>query len=154
MERMSYTVELECHPSKPSEAVRSVSVLVDRNADGDLRLMFRLDGEIARIRFSPPGDPRFATELWRHTCFEVFIAVDGRREYHELNFATSGEWTVYAFSTYRSGSPVEGDALRPEIKTRSTASQIELDALVRLGSLSPAHPRAPLRLGLSAIIET
>jgi len=150
---MSQTVELVCHPSKPSDAVRAVVVRVGRNVDGELRLSFRLDGDIERIRFAPPGAPRFAAELWRHTCFEVFISREGHHAYHEFNFATSGEWTVYSFSDYRNGGAVDDEALRPEIEARATASHIELDALVRLGRLSAAHIRTSLRLGLAAIIE-
>jgi hypothetical protein len=97
--------------------------------------------------------PRIGTELWRHTCFEVFIAIDGNREYHEFNFAPSGEWTVYAFSDYRDGAPLADETMRPHIAVRSTDSWLELDALVRLDRLSAIHPRAVLRVGLSAVIE-
>ena len=43
--------------------------------------------------------------------------------------------------------------MRPHIAVRSTGSRLELDALVRLDGLSAIHPRAPLRIGLSAVIE-
>ena len=61
-------------------------------------MTFRLDGDIRRIRVPSPGVPRIATQLWRHTCFEAFIAMEGQPAYHEFNFAPSGEWAVYAFS--------------------------------------------------------
>jgi hypothetical protein len=43
--------------------------------------------------------------------------------------------------------------MRPHIAVRSTGSRLELDVLVRLDVLSAIHPRAPLRIGLSAVIE-
>jgi hypothetical protein len=43
--------------------------------------------------------------------------------------------------------------MRPQIAVRSTESRLELDALVHLDSLSAIHPRASLRIGLSAVIE-
>jgi hypothetical protein len=43
--------------------------------------------------------------------------------------------------------------MRPHIVLRSIGSRLELDALVRLDILSPNHPRADLRIGLSAVIE-
>jgi hypothetical protein len=133
--------------------VRGLGVLVRRSASAELQLTFRLHGDISRIRVSPPGVPRFTRELWRHTCFEAFIAVEGQPTYHEFNFSPSGEWAVYAFSSYRNGSPIADEILQPQIATRSTDNQLELDACVRLYSISAIHPHAALRIGLSAVIE-
>jgi hypothetical protein len=116
-------------------------------------MTFRLDGDIPRIQVSPPGVPRIATQLWRNTCFEAFIAVQGQAAYHEFNFAPSGEWAVYAFSGYRNGGPLANEMLCPRIGVRSTGSRLELDAIVGLDDLSAIHPRASLRIGLSAVIE-
>ena len=71
-----------------------------------------------------------------------------------IQFAPSGEWCVYALSGYRNGSPLADEAMRPDIRVRSTQSRLELDALVRLDSLSAVHPNAVLRIGLSAVIES
>ena len=145
--------DLKCHPSTPTETVRAIGVLVRRSASAELQMTFRLDGDIPRIRIAAPGAPRINTELWCHTCFEAFIAVDGQQSYHEFNFAPSGEWCVYALSGYRNGAPVADEMMRPQIDVRSIGNTIELDALVRLDSLSAIHPRAVLRIGLSAVIE-
>lgn len=147
-------IDLRCHPSTRLEPVRAIQVLVRRTASAELQMTFRLDGDIPRIRVSPPGVPRFATRLWQHTCFEAFIAVEGQPAYHEFNFAPSGEWAVYAFRGYRDGDPVADETMRPDIALRSTGSRLELDTLVRLDCLSAIHPRAVLRVGLAAIIET
>ncbi len=116
-------------------------------------MTFRLDGDIPRIRIPSPGVSRIGTELWRHTCFEAFIALEGQPAYYEFNFAPSGEWCVYALSSYRNGAPVADEAMRPHIALRSNHSRLELDAIVRLDALSAIHPRAVLRIGLSAVIE-
>jgi hypothetical protein len=147
-------IDLQCHPSTRTDAVRAIQVLVRRSAGAELQITFRLDGDIPRIIVSPPGVPRFAKELWRHTCFEAFIAIEGQPAYHEFNFAPSGEWAVYAFRRYRNGGPVADEAMRPNTAIRSTANRLELDALVRLDSMSAIHQRASLRIGLSAVIET
>jgi hypothetical protein len=145
--------DLRRHPSTRAETVRAIQVLVRRAAGGELQMTFRLDGDIPRIRVPAPGVSRIGTELWRHTCFEAFIAVEGQSAYHEFNFAPSGEWAVYAFSGYRNGGPVGNEMMRPNIAVRSTGSRLELDAFVRLDCLSAVHPRASLRIGLSAVIE-
>lgn len=146
-------INLKCHPSTRAAAVRAIQVLVRRSANA-IKLAFRLDGDISRIKIPAPVMPRIGTELWRHTCFEAFIAVEGQSAYHEFNFAPSGEWTVYGLSDYRKGSPLADEAMRPDIVVRSTQSRLELDAAVPLDRLSAIYERAPLRLGLSAVIET
>jgi hypothetical protein len=146
-------IDLRCHPSTRPETVRAIAVLVRRSASAELQITFRLDGDIPGIRVASPAVPRISTELWRHTCFEAFIAVEGQSAYHEFNFAPSGEWAVYAFSGYRNGGPLADEMMRPHIAVRSTGSRLELDTLVRLDSLSAIHPRASLRIALSAVIE-
>ena len=150
-------IDLRCHPSTRTDAVRAIQVAVRRSST-ELKLTFRLDGDIPRIPISPPTTPRFARDLWQHTCFEAFIAINGQAgqaaAYHEFNFAPSGEWAVYAFSGYRNGGPVADEMLHPHIAIRSTANQFELDAVVPLARLSAIHAHALLRIGLSAVIET
>lgn len=116
-------------------------------------MTFRLDGDIPRIRVPAPGVPRIAAQLWQHTCFEIFIALEGQPTYHEFNFAPSGEWAVSAFRGYRDGGTLADDATRPDIDVRSTGSRLELDARVRLDALSAIHQSASLRVGLAAVIE-
>jgi len=147
-------LDLKCHPLKHPEAVRAIAVLMRRTPSAELRMTFRLDGDIVRIQVPSPTAPRIATQLWKHTCFEVFIAMDGQPDYHEFNFAPSGEWAVFAFRGYRDGGPVMNEMLHPYICVRSTDNRLELDAVVRLETLSAMHPRAALRVGLSAVVET
>jgi hypothetical protein len=146
-------IELERHPLTRTEAVRAVQVLVSRSSSTELRMTFRLDGDIHKIRVPSPAAPRIATHLWQHTCFEAFIMVEGQPAYHEFNFALSGEWAVYAFSSYRNGSLFAEELMRPDIAAHFTHSRLELKSLVRLEGLSAVHPRASLRVGLAAVIE-
>jgi hypothetical protein len=149
-------IDLQRHPSTRTDAARAIQVAV-RRSSAELQLTFRLGGDIPRIQVAPPSTPRFARDLWQHTCFEAFIAIDGQAgqsAYHEFNFAPSGEWAVYAFSGYRNGSPVADEMLHPNIAIRSTANRLELDAVVPLDRLSAIHARAVLRIGLSGVVET
>jgi hypothetical protein len=150
---VEHWIDLGCHPMTRAETVRAIAVLVRRSASAELLMTFRLDGDLPRIRVPSPSAPRIATQLWQHTCFEAFVAVDGQPAYYEFNFAPSGEWAVYAFRGYRNSGPLANEIIRPHIALRSTGSRLELDALVRLDALSAIHPRAALRIGLSAVIE-
>ncbi len=146
-------VDLRCHPSKPTETVRAIGVFVRRTARAELKMTFRIEGDISRLRIPPLGVVSIGTDLWRHTCFEAFIAIEGEAAYQEFNFAPSGEWAVYQLRGYRDGHPVANEALAPHIVVRSTPGRLELDASVPLDFLSDTHARAPLRIGLSAVIE-
>jgi hypothetical protein len=133
--------------------VQSVQVLLRRTADAELQLSFRLDGDIRRVLIPSPHMPRIETELWRHTCFEAFIALVGQPAYHEFNFAPSGDWAVHTFSGYRNGGPLASEMPHPNIVVRSTGRRFELDSVIHLDSLSAIHRRASLRIGLSAVVE-
>ena len=146
-------IDLTCHPSTRSKTVCALRVLVRRSTNSDLQMTFRLDGDVAQIHVPPPGVPLFATGLWQRTCFEAFIALEGQSAYHEFNFAPSGEWTVYAFRGRRDGGPLANGKMQPIITVRSADNRLELDALVRLDSLSAVHPHASLHIGLMAVIE-
>jgi len=150
---VEHRIDLRCYPTTRPETVRAIEVAVRRSASGELQMTYRLEGDIARIRVPSAGAPRIGTELWRHTCFEAFIAVEGQPAYHEFNFAPSGEWTVYGFRGYRDGGPIANEMMRPIIAARSTDGRLELETVVRLEALSAIHPRAALRIGLAAVIE-
>jgi hypothetical protein len=150
---VEHWIDLRCHPSTRSEAVRAIQVLVRRSATAELQMTFRLEGDIPRVWVSSSGVQDMATQLWNHTCFEAFIAVEGQPAYHEFNFAPSGELAVYVFRGYRKRGPLANEMIRPQIAVRSNGSRLELDALIRLDGLSAIHPRASLRIGLSAVIE-
>jgi hypothetical protein len=146
-------IDLCSHPTTRSDVVRGIRARVERLSGTELRISYRLDGDIAQIRVPAPSKACIGIELWRHTCFEAFIAMEKQAAYHELNFAPSGDWTVYSFSDYRQGSPLADESMRPRVTLRRATHRLELDALIPLARLSSDYPRAPLRLGLAAIVE-
>lgn len=113
------------------------------------------EGDIDRVRVPARQAPRFADNLWRHTCCEIFIARKGHSDYVELNFSPSGEWAVYAFARQRERVPLAApaDALDPHITVCRSAGKFELDAVVRVDRLPPTYADATLVLGLSAVVE-
>jgi hypothetical protein len=146
-------VALVCHPESRAGAVRGVRAHLLRSRDGALEVAFTIEGEIARLRVPAPKPARFADDLWKHTCCEVFVARRGAAGYHELNLSPSGEWAAYAFRAYRERVDLETAGLDPGIVVERSADALELEATLRLDRLSPGHARGPLALGLSAVIE-
>lgn len=147
------TVALRRHPATRSLGVREIAVGVHRTPSGALELHYRLSGDLHRIRVPANGPACRGTELWRHTCFEAFVALDDQAAYYELNFAPSGAWAAYGFGAYRIRSAIPDPVAAPRIEVRTGRDRLELDAAVRLESLSLEHACAPLRIGLSAVIE-
>lgn len=140
---------LACHPETPCQAVHRVSVHLDRLPDRSLALRYALEGDLAQLAVPVPLLAGRADGLWRHTCFEAFIASVDAPAYHEFNFSPSTQWAAYAFSGYRAGmAPLQCTA--PGIQVRQADERLELDVVLPAESL----PRSDRwRLGLSAVIE-
>ncbi len=140
---------LICHPDSRSRAVQSIDVRVSLLDGNALLLVFDLDGDLARVQVPPPVPPRRAEGLWRHTCFEAFVAAEGSAAYREFNFSLSGEWAVYAFRSYRDGDVLQCES-PPRIRVNARQGALQLEAAIPL-ELLPAS--GSLCLALSAVIE-
>lgn len=135
------------HPESPRIAL-SVSVLVSAEPR-ELVLHYRVHGDTAAVRWPAPQGGGMADGLWRHTCFEAFIAQADQGAYREFNFSPSGQWADYAFSRTRVRDALGGLPLSPVIERRDTAEGIELVAVLERRQLPPG----PWQLGLSTVIE-
>jgi hypothetical protein len=63
---------------------------------------YALAGNLKEIYLpSSVTNPARKDELWRTTCFELFIAVRDSPQYWEFNMSPSGDWNVYAIDAYR-----------------------------------------------------
>ena len=114
-----------------------------------MTLHYAVSGEIGAI-LVPPQRPTTRTDnLWKHTCFEVFIATGSHLPYREFNLSPSSEWAAYQFNSYRKSSGNLEVSTPPKITTSKTASLLELNAEIETG-LSDS---APWRLAVSAVIE-
>ena len=91
--------------------------------------------------------PARADDLWRHTCFEVFVRRVGENEYREYNFSPSGAWAAYQFTSYRAGMTVSADVPAEARWGIAGANSLELDVVLEC-------PTGALRLGCSAVIES
>lgn len=66
-----------------------------------ISLSFTLQGELEEYFFEEPRAKKRANELWRTTCFELFLANRENEDYYELNFSSSLAWNFYHLSAYR-----------------------------------------------------
>lgn len=137
------------HPQSARSGVASIEARVSRTNPGMLTLSYVLSGDLDAVRWPAHAASVRADELWGHTCFEAFIQPEGAAAYVEFNLAPSTQWAAYSFDSYRAGMR-DAEIATPQIRMRRRASCFELSAEIAATAL-PAH--APLRIGLSAIIE-
>jgi hypothetical protein len=147
------TVALTRHPSSPSEAVRGISAGARIGGAGKLAVTFNLDADMTQVVLPPTQAPARADELWRHTCFEVFVALPGAEAYCELNFSPSGAWAMYGFTGYRRGMTALDVQRPPRVAVRPTGRGLVLEAITYVGELPMPQPGSPLRAGAAAVIE-
>jgi hypothetical protein len=133
--------------------VRSVTAGARIGGAGKLAVTFNLEADMSRVVLPQSRTPARAEELWRHTCFEVFVAMPDREAYCELNFSPSGEWAMYGFVGYRRGMTAIEVKRAPRVAVRPTPRGLVLEAVTYLDDLPMPQPGSPLRAGVAAVIE-
>jgi len=120
-----------------------------------LKLDYVITGDIDGIALPALQIPQRADNLWQHSCFEAFVALNDTA-YLELNFTPSRLWAMYSFSNYRAGMAPATDMRRPDIFIEKGGLQyFMLTAFVDLSHLPcDLVLSSPLTIGLSAVIET
>jgi hypothetical protein len=124
--------------------VARIEVEMVREAPNLLTLVYSIVGDLGGVSF-PPGQASVRTdELWKHTCFEVFLGAG--QGYYEYNFSPSSQWAAYRFDSHRAGMR-DAPSAGPSIAWHADDGVGVLSVTLRL----PTH--ATGQLGLSAIIE-
>ncbi len=94
----------------------------------------------------PAGEAERTDELWKTTCFEAFLRPVGKKGYREWNFAPSGQWAAYDFSSTRKGMK-NADAAAPYVRMEDNLTWWALGATIAVPADVQWH------LGLSAVLE-
>lgn len=146
---------LQPHPTEQRTLAITLGVRVEYRDNGDLCLVYALTGAVAGIALPAPAAAAFADGLWRHTCFEAFIAADrDALGYREFNFSPSGEWAVYDFLAYRERDPAFVVAAPPTIETIRHDDRLELRATLPTALLPASASPGPRLVGLCAVLES
>lgn len=147
----SPALPLQCHPATPAGATLGLTVAVSATPTG-LQLVYGVTGNCAALRIPAATQHGPADGLWRHTCMEAFVAVEGDAAYREFNFSPSGQWAIYGFAGERVRTSLDVDAaMPPSIQIQSSIEQLTLTVHLPWSAL-PARG-AMLNVALSAVIE-
>ncbi len=146
-------MRLQPHPGESSRAALAFDVQAKRAADGSLCLVYRLEGDIMSLHLPEPAQPARKDELWRHTCFEAFVAGADPARYCEFNCSPSGEWAAYAFSGYRTGMvPLAAEAVAA-VRWSRAEDLLGLELRLEPAVFIENGAHLPWRVGLGAVIE-
>ena len=113
-----------------------------------LRLRWRIEGS-GKLVVPPFAGKGRADELWRTTCFELFLKPDGGSAYFEFNLSPSERWAAYDFSDRRDGMEDRPAPREPECTMRQGSSFAIFDAAIPAGAL----PDAECAAGLTSVLE-
>jgi hypothetical protein len=149
----SKPTQLTVHPSTPNDAVHSLGVRVRAAKSDVLVFQYSLAADMSRVRIPPSGGGKPADALWKHTCFEAFVASTDAPGYHEFNFSPSNDWAIYRFSAYREGMARVESGAAPQISLRRSDNGLELESTVHLGPLADLRDARRLRVAMAAVIE-
>lgn len=144
--------KLTCHTKTEHSDKQSINIEVDANHEQGLQINYRLNDQLALLLIPTPQPAIACDGLSEHTCFEVFIAVEGESGYHEFNFSPSGQWAAYAFSDYRSISKWK-ISRKPYIHVTHADNKLSLEATIPYADLPLNPDHKPFQLGLSAVLE-
>ena len=134
---------LRPHPSSSISTLNSIRVSIWRDG-GRWHFRYLVAGAADLIM---PGaiEPGRADDLWRHTCFEAFVGLEGGA-YLEFNYSPSGQWAAYRFDGPRQG-------MRDEPATVEVWRDFGEDWIAIEAGVECAALRAGAPLGLSAVVE-
>ena len=134
-------MKLIAHPAHAPGGVEGVEVAAELRR-GPSTLTWRVAGEAPA--FAPRAAPLRTDELWKRTCFEMFIRPGGGEDYVEFNFSPSTEWAAYSFHGYRA-EMADLPIAAPVIEPTADGVRVSID----LSGL----PAGEWQVGLTAVIE-
>lgn len=142
------TYQLAPHPAHPPAALRALEAKVTGRDANWLRLRWRIDGA-GQLKIPPFAGKGRSDDLWRTTCFELFLKPLGGDGYCEFNLSPSERWNAYDLDEYRGGMSERPMPREPECIMRQGSSFAIFDAAIPATGL----PQGDCAMGLSAVIE-
>lgn len=141
-------MKLISHPKYPAH--NKLSLSSDIQIIGQkCHIRYKVIGDISPIVINEGHTPQFRDELWKMTCFEMFVQNDNGPQYYEYNFAPNGDWASYSFDDYRNGMTAI-EINQPDIALSRSDDMIEVHVIMDINALPTGH----LNIGLFAMIFT
>ncbi len=127
---------------KPFHKLTDYQTTVDINCglvgSGDLSLdlTYTVTGDLTNLIFEKSiSNPERTDELWKKSCFEIFLNNNSELNYYEFNFSPNHNWNSYSFDNYRTKAKYLLLPRAPKILSHSEKNFYELQV-----SLEFAYP--------------
>lgn len=118
-----------------------------------LYLRYDLTGLIgSRALPARAATPARKDGLWKETCFELFLGLEGSDQYWEFNFSPSGDWNVYSFEAYRQGMQEEQAFASLPFSVQSHPDSLNLSVELDLEKIILRDH--VLKAGISAVVRS
>ena len=143
---------LQPHPQTSCAAVQQIKATLGLESSGMLTVNYILNGALDRLRILDETETG-TDDLWKHTCFELFLGATNDAEYYEFNFSPSGLWSLYAFRKYREGTRIKAEEFEPKINVQRDGDDLQLSAMLPLLDLPEFQSGVQLTLGVAAVVE-
>lgn len=117
-----------------------------------LQATYILQGDIAALALPPLENVRRGRELWRHTCFELFVRAPRDQAYVEYNFVPSGAWAAYRFVAYRADAADLELETPPRVQRSGDEQQLKYAVACELPADLAALPQ--LQANVTAVVES
>lgn len=121
-----------------------------RRLEAAIDVAFRLKSAKGLYFPRVSDSPERRDELWKRTCFEIFVGPAGADSYLEMNLSPSGDWNLYAFDGYRTGMrPAKAEV----VIARSTEGQTLRAATVRGPEITKLLGSSDLVMSATSVLE-
>ena len=140
------------HPATPpSDPELKVWANVDHagalGSTATTNIWFGVGAPADRFMIPEASDRARADELWETTCFEAFLRIAGEEGYREWNFAPSGRWNAFDFTSHREGKTETEVEAAPYVRMEDNFTWWALGATIAVDA------DQKWELGLSVILE-
>ena len=144
-------MKLMPHPDFGFPKGVSVYAALAVSNEGDFEVQCSLAFTPKAISLPDQAMAQRADDLWKTTCFELFLGVADSPGYSEFNFSPSGQWAAYAFDGYRSGMRDFELRTPPTLKIERGDTRVNLTAqLIGLGEMFGSQA---VEASLTAVVE-
>ena len=100
-----------------------------------LCISFYIKGKLDNYNFPSKSEKKRANELWKATCFELFLANSKNEAYYELNFSSSLAWNFYYLSGYRADVKEVQNISNPQIEVYKSDNEFKIVIEMELETL-------------------
>ena len=90
-------------------------------------LHFKITGILKNYQFPKRDKFKRADELWKATCFELFLANSKIQSYYEINISPTLHWNIYRLAKYRAEPKELMVSNEPLIELREDKKHYEID---------------------------